>query len=114
EPASREVQVPVREEVREQEAEERAAVQQREPGLRIALQDEPHEEEKSHQAPEDRPGGDERIRLAAEERSARRGQERERGAANEAGDDEISEPDEHRFPFLACRDLTRQALVLPE
>src|SRR5881409_3615093 len=50
-----------------------------EPRLRIALEDEPHEEEKSHQASEDRPGCDERIRLEAEERSARRGQERERG-----------------------------------
>src|SRR3989454_12541188 len=52
---SREVQIPVREEVREQEAEERAAVQQGKPGLRITLQDEAHEEEKSHEAPEDRP-----------------------------------------------------------
>src|SRR5713226_5044814 len=108
---SDEIQISVREKVGEQKAEERAAVQQRETRLRVASEHEPHEEEKAHEAPEHGAERDERVRFEAEQRSARRSQERECGDAHDSGDDEIPQADEHRLPFLPSLDLSLQTLL---
>src|SRR5207237_7632010 len=49
--ASPEIQISEREKVREQEAEERAAIQQREARLRIAFEHEPQEDAKAYEGP---------------------------------------------------------------
>src|SRR6266508_5659940 len=49
-----EVEIAVRENVRDEEPQECASVQEREAGLRLPLQDEPHQEQKPEQAADHR------------------------------------------------------------
>src|SRR6266699_2660353 len=57
-----EVEIAVREDVRDEEPQDRAAVQEREAGLGLPPQDEAHQEQKAEQAADDRRDRDPLIR----------------------------------------------------